>query len=449
MPEIPIPIEYRAEVIQPILELLLSGESAALVGVGSSGKSNIARHLKRLDVRAHYLGADDTRSLVIFLNCKSYAQAAPHDFYLYALDQLDRALEESRSHARVTDLWNDAQANPERLARRNLDRGFDRAVSAGIEHIICLMDDGDDLLSHGSPVLFTDLRELRDNHKNQLVYLTVTRREPAFLRRDGKEFEDFFELLDASGHTFPLPPYTPTDGHHMLRRLAARQTPPRPISEAEIRRLYEMGGGHAGLMRTMFFAARAGTDVLGQNIIAKMGGNAEVEAECGKIMDSLEEAERADLGRLAHGQPPTADGLRRLTRRGLILERVGRAPEIFSPVFEYYLQQETPPPTEMPTALQLEFLGGGQARLNGQTLVLTRVEVVLLQHLWAHQPQPCPVAELLVSMRAAEADEAPEQRAHGPTPTRLTQYLARLKDKLGPSLGQRLQTNGQTYWLAG
>lgn len=448
MPEIPIPVEYRAEVIHPILELLLSGESAALVGVGSSGKSNIARHLKRLDVRAYYLGAEDTRTLVIFLNCKAYAQAAPHDFYLYALDQLEQALEGSPSHARVSDLWNEAQSNPERLARRNLNRGFDRVVSAGIEHIICLMDDCDDLLEHGSQVLFTDLRELRDNHKNQLVYLTVTRREPAFLRRDGKVFEDFFELLDASGHTFPLPPYTPTDGYHMIRRLAARQTPPRPISEAEIRRLYEMGGGHAGLMRTMFFAARAGADVLGQNIIVKMGDNAEVEAECGKIMDSLEDIERTTLRQLAHSQPPAPDGLHRLMRRGLVQERVGRAPEIFSPVFEYYLRAEPSPATETPAALQLEFLGGGQTRINGQTLTLTRVEVVLLQHLWANQPKPCPVPDLLTTMRVAEADEAQEHRAHGPTPTRLTQYLTRLKDKLGPALGQRLQTDGLKYWLA-
>jgi hypothetical protein len=451
MPEIPIPVEYRAEVIQPILELLLSGESAALVGVGSSGKSNIARHLKRLDVRAHYLGAEDTRTLVVFLNCKSYAQAAPHDFYLYALDQLDRALEESKSYARVNDLWNDAQANSERLARRNLDRGFDRAVSAGIEHIICLMDDCDDLLSLGSSVLFTDLRELRDNHKNQLVFLTVTRREPAFLRRDGKEFEDFFELLDASGHTFPLPPYTPADGHHMLRRLAARQTPPRPVSEAEIRRLYEMGGGHAGLMRTMFFAARSGTDVLGQNILLKMSDNAEVEAECGKIMDSLEEAERDDLRRLAQVYPPTPDGLRRLMRRGLVHERVGRPPEIFSPVFEHYLQQEPVPEaqSEAPPRLQLEFLGGGQTRINGSPLALSRVEAILLQHLWANQPRPCPVPDLLTTMRAAEADELPEQRVHGPTLTRLNQYLIRLKEKLGPTLGQHLQTDGQAYWLVG
>jgi hypothetical protein len=449
MAEIPIPVEYRTEVIRPILELLLSGESCALVGVGSSGKSNIARHLRRLDVRDYYFGADDTRTLVVFLNCKSHARATPHDFYLYALDQLDQALADSKCHARVTDLWNEAQANPERLARRNLNRGLDRVISAGIEHVICLMDDCDDLLEHAAPVLFTDLRELRDNHKNQLVYLTLTRREPAFLRRDGKEFEDFFELFDASGHTFPLPPYLPDDGHHMLRRLAARQTPPRPITEAEIRRLYELGGGHAGLMRTMFFAARAGTDVLQSDILDRMRNNPEVEAECGKIMASLEEDERVDVRRLAHGQTPTPDGLRRLERRGLVRSRVGRAPEIFSPVFERVLLQEAAPHAETPAAFQLEFLGGGQTRLNGQRLTLSRVEAVLLQHLWANQPRPCPLPDLLTTMRAAEADETPEHRAHGPTPARLTHYLTRLKDKLGPTMGQRLQSDGQHYWLAG
>lgn len=449
MAELAIPVEYRAEVIQPILELLLSGESAALVGVGSSGKSNIARHLKRPDARAYYLGAEETRTLVVFLNCKAYAHAAPPDFYLYALDQLEQALESSTNHARVSDLWNAAQASPERLAKRNLNRGCDRVVSAGIEHIICLMDDCDELLTHAAPVLFTDLRELRDNHKNQLVYLTVTRREPAFLRHNDKEFEDFFELMDASGHIFPLPPYTPADGYHMVRRLAARQTPPRPVLEAEIKRLYELSGGHAGLIRTMFFAARAGTDVLGQNIIDKMGNNAEVEAECLKIMDSLEESERATLRQIAQGKTPAPDGLRRLIRRGLVLERVGRAPEIFSPVFEHSLRQKPAEATATSATFQFEFLGGGQTRVNGQTVALTRVEIMLLQHLWANQSKPCPVPELFTTMRAAEADEVAVHRAPGPPPIRLSHYMTRLKDKLGPAVGQYLHTNGQAYWLAG
>jgi ABC-type protease/lipase transport system fused ATPase/permease subunit len=47
---LPIPVSFRAETVQQVVRLLRSGESCALVGVGSSGKSNIARHLARPDI---------------------------------------------------------------------------------------------------------------------------------------------------------------------------------------------------------------------------------------------------------------------------------------------------------------------------------------------------------------------------------------------------------------
>src|SRR3712207_9108115 len=93
MSELPIPVTFRAEILQQIVRLLRSGESCALVGVGSSGKSNIARHLARPDVRTEYFGDEAAATLVIYLNCKPLAQRAPHALYVHALDQTSRALE--------------------------------------------------------------------------------------------------------------------------------------------------------------------------------------------------------------------------------------------------------------------------------------------------------------------------------------------------------------------
>src|SRR6185369_11027163 len=108
-----------------------SGESCAVVGVGSSGKSNVARHLARADVRQEYFGAEAASTLIVYLNCKPLARRAPHDFFLYALDQTARALAAHEGALRqeqpaVETLWQAAEAQPEVLALRNLDMALAR-----------------------------------------------------------------------------------------------------------------------------------------------------------------------------------------------------------------------------------------------------------------------------------------------------------------------------------
>jgi hypothetical protein len=182
---------------------------------------------------------------------------------------------------------------------------------------------------------------LRDN-KVRVVYLTLTRREPGFLRDDTPEFEELFELLSSPGHTLPVAPYVETDALLMLRRLAARQVPPRPLSEAEGRRFFDLSGGHAGLLRALFFATQYTPElaavVMSPTEWVRLADHADVEGECRKIWDSLEVEEQADLRRLARQQAPSAEGLRRLERRGLARAHFNRAPELFSPVFERCLK---------------------------------------------------------------------------------------------------------------
>jgi len=94
MPEPALPAQFRQEIFQQFIPLLRARESCALVGVGSSGKSNIARHLMRADVRLHYFGPDTPHVFVLYVNCKPLAHHPPHKLYLQALDQLTRAAEE-------------------------------------------------------------------------------------------------------------------------------------------------------------------------------------------------------------------------------------------------------------------------------------------------------------------------------------------------------------------
>ena len=463
MTELPIPVGFRAEVVQQVVRLVRSGESCALVGVGSSGKSNIARHLARADVRQEYFGDEAGRTLAVYLNCKPYAQRDPHEFYLHALDQLTRALEGhegslANERPAIEALWQAAQAEPDVLALRSLDRAVGHLVRAGAQHLVLALDDCDDLLTHGQPVLFSDLRGLRDNYKVRLAYLTLTRREPAFLRQDTPEFEELFELLSAPGHTLPVPPYVEVDGLLMLRRLAARQVPERHLPELEARRLYELSGGHAGLLRSLFFATHYSAELAAASISASdwtvLASHADVEGECRKIWDSLETEEQADLRRLAQQETPSADGLRRLERRGLVRLHLNRGPEFFSPIFERCLPELAGIGGSANGRLggearlmEVEFTGiGHQARVNGQLVTsLLAPEYEILRCLAATSPEPCSRLQLIDAMRLAEQVERSE-RAQGNPLRRLDEYVRQLKAKIGPA-GQHIQPAGDGYRL--
>jgi hypothetical protein len=455
MPELAIPLFYRAETIQPIVALLRSGESCAIVGVGSSGKSNIARHLARADVRRHYFGSDGVGAFTLYLNCKPLALNPPHDLYLHTLDQICRSLEEqdglqARLRASVDALWQEAQANPALLAKRNLDRALGQLVRAGAEHIVIMLDDCDDLLANAPPVLFGDLRELRDNHKVRLVYLTLTRREPVFLRDpvNTPEYEDFFELISSPGQTFPLPPYTEADGFHMLRRLAVRQEPPQELSETDLRRLYELGGGHAGLMRALFFATRQGADFRAPDAIDRLAARADVEADCRKIWDSLEQEERDELARMVQGQLLTPEGQHRLERRGLIRIHLTRPAELFSPIFEKCIAALVREQSALATPPVFEFPGDGpQVRVNEELITkLSMPEYEILRYLHKNSPEVCSFGDLIEVMRLAERG-APAEGVHGTPMRRLNQYVHQLKAKIGPAAQVLLET-GEGYLLA-
>jgi hypothetical protein len=456
MSDLPIPVGFRAETLQQVVRLLRSGESCSLIGVGSSGKSNIARHLARADVRQEYFQAEAAVTLIVYLNCKPFAQRPPSALYLHALDQLTRSLSETEGglrgqQATLDELWQAAQAQPEELARRNLDVAIGQLVQSGARHILFVLDDCDDLFAMAPPVLFSDLRGLRDNYKVVVAYLTLTRREPVFLRPDTREYEELFELLSAPGHTIPVAPYVEADGLLMLRRLAARQSPPRALAEADARHLYLLGGGHAGLLRALFFASQFDTTLGASGLTTaaseKLASHPDVEAECRKIWDSLEPEEQAALTALANGGAPDPDGLHRLERRGLVHPRLNGRFEFFSPVFQKNLPSSAAQ-TDTAQPITIEFPGvGRQARVNGELVSgLLAPEYELLRCLAEARPGTCSRLTLIEAMRRAEQTERSDRVAGDPL-RRLDEYVRHLQAKLGAA-GRHIHPAGDGYRMA-
>lgn len=445
MPDLPLPVTYREEIFEEVKSLLKAGESCALIGVGSSGKSNIARHLLRADVRLHHFGASAAQIALLYINCKPFAHREPHELYLHTLDQLSQALAELNGSftpllSEVETLWREAQAAPTSLAKRSLNLAIAGAVRSGAERVIVMLDDCDDLFHTAPPVLFSDLRELRDNYKVRLVYVTLTRREPAFLRPDAKEYEELFELFSTSRHNIPIPPYREADAFHMIRRLAARPDPPRNLSDAEIRLLFDLSGGHAGLIRALYFVTQEKPGLFARDKSDDLAAQAAIDDECNKIMDSLEEDEKIALYHIARCESPQADVLRRLRRRGLIHPGIDG---VFSPVFDAFLRGQG---ESARSPVHIEFTGNGwQVRVSGELIDnLTWPEFEVLQALCQKRGQVCTYEELLDAVRVPER-ATEEDRVMGKPLERLNRYVQRLRARLGPAAARCIVTEKDGY----
>jgi hypothetical protein len=415
MPDLPLPLTFRAEIIEPLVVSIRAGESCALVGVGSSGKSNIVRFLhERADARQHYFGAEARRLLWLMVDCNALDSYEEHSLYPAMIDSLARAVS-ARSdlgplNAPLADLYREA-ASPDLRAGafRALSRAVEAVKAAGNFQFVFVLDDCDTLVEKAPPALFRRLRALRDDSKYQLVYITVSRRELQFLRPHSPEFESFYEI--ALIRSFAVGPYAEADARYMLDRLAARLPQPRPLEPLEADRLIQATGGHPGMIKAAFFASRAGELALDSELNDILIGDSAVMDECRKIWDSLEPEDHAGLAAAVQGKPVSGPAQGTLMAKGLLRERTDGTHTILCPPLEAYvarkagvtMKQAAPPKGGVPV-IQI-FVSAKLVRVDGREINLRRVEFDLLCALCERQGHACAREGLREKAQIAEAHE--------------------------------------------
>ena len=85
------PLTYRQEIAAPLFQLIQSGESAALVGSASMGKTRLLQFLRRSDVQRHYLGEDAAATWLVLVDCQRLAEASEWGLYELLLTTLTEA----------------------------------------------------------------------------------------------------------------------------------------------------------------------------------------------------------------------------------------------------------------------------------------------------------------------------------------------------------------------
>jgi GTPase SAR1 family protein len=345
-------LKYRENDIRWTLNTLNKGNSCALVGVGSVGKSNLIRHLLTEDVRKQYLNPVDAQALqLIYIDPNNMLEALPaamarpgsptgpaadkelpsgwagyeiltHRLYRHFhryFKQMPASVsaEFSDVYQELLDGTNPLAAH---IALRHFEYCLDLMVDQGAR-IVFLLDEFDAMLDELPVRFFRTLRGVRDDHKYNVMYATVTRKSLTDLiiehNYDYDGLEPFVELFSDTVHYVGA--FSPDDANDMAMQLADRLG--NRISAAFQMQLVRVTGGHAGLLRAAFGAiSDLGEGLSDDEVTNRLIRQRAIQAECNTIWLSLNPGEQAVLQALVKGDTvnPNTIEVRNLAEKQLI-----------------------------------------------------------------------------------------------------------------------------------
>ena len=324
------PIEYRSEIVQPLMTAVCQGESACLVGLAGVGKSNLVHFLEQPEAKNHYLPEGIAgKTHFVSLSCRPGGQPKEEIF-----------------GAMLTAVWLVASRQGYDLTRsapigsayyqmlRNILRDF---CDVAGQRLVFVLDEFESLIRQQPEGFFDDLRALRDDHRasGHLAFITITHRMPQLVPgRTVFGQTKFFALL--RDHIFPLQSYRPRDADDMLSVLL-KKTEGLEIASEGRQRLIAVSGGHSGLLRAVFTVVSPDFGASAPTLLRQTGSNERVREVCDQIWIHLHHDEQQALCLVARKQAISSQLTSYLQRRGLLRE--GASLGFFSPLFGEYVMK--------------------------------------------------------------------------------------------------------------
>lgn len=269
------PLDYRLEEVNYLMRRWRTGASVSIVGVGSSGKTNLLQHVLEPVTRQHFLKHEATVIIPIVidanllgpvptqtpfdahsLRCWSLYELMLHQLYLglYPFSSLSgEAVEQILRAYRA--LHDGRDPNLAYMALRYFELAIDTVVRSGIR-VVFIFDEFEETLRRTPGEAFRALRALRDEHKRSISYTALSRAPlPVLITQfnlSAAEIEPFIELF--SDDVLFLGAFSDRDAQRFLSEWNTRYGD--PLSPELLNAIYRITGGHAGLMRAAFHYLR-------------------------------------------------------------------------------------------------------------------------------------------------------------------------------------------------
>lgn len=319
------PLEYRCEIVEPLLTAVAHGSSLSVIGLAGAGKSNLAKFLAQPPVLRHYLPESLAQEMhVLVIPCRPGTQPSS-SFYRALLDELQPIAHQVQYSPPVP--RGDATAYDVRTVVKHL-------CETARQRIVLVLDEFECLIQHQPLEFFEELRNVRDEVRttNRFAYVTITHRLPHRVMGNQRfENSKLYELL--RDQMYALGPYRTADALAMLHVLAGRED--LTIDGGYLDRIRVAAGGHSGIMYALFQTIKPNFAVSLPRLAQLAADEGPVRQACAKIWLHLHSSERAALRTLAGGGRPDMWLLDFLYKRGLITST--QTPHFFAPAFAVYV----------------------------------------------------------------------------------------------------------------
>jgi DNA-binding winged helix-turn-helix (wHTH) protein len=392
------PLTYRQEVTTQLFDLLRSGESCAVIGPASMGKSRLLQFLLRSDIQQHYL-VDYISTWIVLNDCNRLADASEWGLYELMLTSLTEAAS-GRLNPSLRDWLNSLRreaitSGSALLARRHVEL-VTRILCREHKFRLCfIFDEFDEAYCNLPTNALTNLRALRDADRYKICYVLMLRDHPERLRPPSDN-EGFYELVSRS--VIGLKPYAEEDAHRVIAQLAARRH--YAIKESQETNIIYLSGGHPGLMVALFDVLSNGENgSLSSDPVEWTLKQSQVVEECRKLWIGLKQDEQLALSRLAQGIDTSYSMRKLLTLKGLLQSISKDVVKFFSPVFfQYVLTQGSLSDRELWIDEMAAVVWVEGRRIDN----LTRLEFELIRYMYSRLGQVCTRDEIISALYPGE-----------------------------------------------
>ncbi len=284
-----------------LIQAVLEGNCAAIIGLSNMGKSALLRELYAPATHALLMDGRNDDYLFVYVDCNLMAERSEQALYEVTLRSIIAALRRADSPialiAGLSDLYRTVVEPPAPL-RSPLAFGdaLHEVCEQSGQRLVLLLDEFDDPFEKLAGRAYLNLRALKDQFRERLCYITATDRPLASIRQD-HEAAEFIELFDTRERWLGFMNKTDT------LALACEMTAGANASDDDIQLIVDMAGGHAGMLEAVVDIWRrilAGTPDNARDDALKMAhealdDHAIIRAECAKLWSQLGEDERNAL----------------------------------------------------------------------------------------------------------------------------------------------------------
>ena len=330
---------FRSAEINQLTTIINAGDSASIVGVSGTGKSNLFNHLLDIDTLRAMFSKKQQNMLVIRVNFHYAVDLSLRSIFSLILDQLELYIQSAdedefsaetiqslhKYHNALIDSGNDILK-----VQRNFTLALRHLMHGNNRHLVLLFDQFESVYQESDRWLFLNLRGLREAYKDRVSFILFTRNALPNLIETDENRDEFYELV--APNVIGLGPYNRQDTIDMLELLAKKRQ--RTVEQDSAEKIYLLSGGHSGLVRAIYLAHILDGKPLDE---VKLLAHSNIQAEFKKIWVSITREEQEVLKCITQGYeitPAEKPSLDMLIKKQLV------APDLtlFSPLLKPYIQ---------------------------------------------------------------------------------------------------------------